>query len=61
MNHHFDLKKLPVRFQNKIEKDLDFILSLKIEGLKQICLFGSLARNDYKWRRTECFFLYALS
>lgn len=45
----FEKEKLPARFQNKIETDLEYLLSKDIPGLVQICLFGSIARGDYKW------------
>ena len=45
----FDKNKLPKRFQDKIDKDLNYLLNKDIPGLIQICLFGSLARGDYKW------------
>lgn len=45
----FKKEKLPARFQNKIETDLAYLLGRDIPGLVQICLFGSVARGDYKW------------
>lgn len=45
----FNLEELPIRFQQKIKMDINYILSLGVDGLEQICLFGSLARGDYRW------------
>lgn len=45
----FDVNKLPERFQVKLKKDVQYLLSKNIPGLVQICMFGSVARNDYKW------------
>ena len=40
---------MPERFKNKIDLDLEYLLNRGIPGLTQICLFGSVARGDYKW------------
>lgn len=45
----FDVNKLPERFRIKLQKDVQYLLSKNIPGLEQICLFGSVARGDYKW------------
>lgn len=45
----FDISKLPERFQIKLHRDLQYLLSKDIPGLVQICLFGSVARGDYGW------------
>gem|GEM_PF-1785510 len=41
--------KLPERFRTKLQKDVHYLLGKEIPGLFQICLFGSVARGDYKW------------
>lgn len=43
------MNSLPKRFQDKLQKDLDYLINRDIPGLLQICLFGSVARGDYKW------------
>ncbi len=45
----FDISDLPIRFQTKLQRDVEYILGKSIPGLVQICLFGSVARGDYKW------------
>lgn len=46
---NFNIKSLPLRFQQKLQSDICYILSKNIPGLLQICLFGSVARGTYKW------------
>lgn len=43
--------QLPVRFQNKIDHDLNYLSNAGIPGLKKIYLFGSCARGQV--RRTS--------
>ena len=45
----FKLEELPERFREKLKRDLKYLLGKEIPGLEQICLFGSVARGDYKW------------
>lgn len=40
--------KLPDRFVDKINADIDYILKADIPGLKSIYLFGSCARGDLR-------------
>lgn len=49
MQNKFNVEILPERFRNKLQKDLEYLLNRNIPGLLQICLFGSVARGDYKW------------
>lgn len=44
-----NLKELPERFQIKIANDLEYLTNRGIPDLVEICLFGSVARGDYKW------------
>lgn len=39
---------LPLRFEQKLCTDIDYILSSKIPNLKSIILFGSCARNELR-------------
>ena len=43
------IEALPERFRIKLQKDLKYLIERGIPGLEQICLFGSVARGDYKW------------
>lgn len=36
-----EYEKLPVRFQKKLESDLNYLINAEIPGLKKIYLFGS--------------------
>ena len=45
----FIYEDLPDRFKRKLDTDLNYLLHVGIPGLEQICLFGSVARGDYKW------------
>ena len=40
--------RLPNRFQNKLIKDVDYILSKKLPDLLEIRLFGSIATGRYR-------------
>ena len=40
--------QLPVRFQNKIDHDLNYLSNAGIPGLKKIYLFGSCARGKVR-------------
>ena len=40
--------QLPVRFQNKIDHDLNYLSNAGIPGLKKIYLFGSCARGQVR-------------
>lgn len=42
-------RPLPDRFKEKLQKDVEFILSKDIPGLEKIYLFGSCARGDFSW------------
>lgn len=39
---------LPQRFQNKIERDMDYLLTSEIPGLESVYIFGSCARGDIR-------------
>lgn len=43
--HREEYENLPVRFQNKIIHDLQYLVNAGIPGLKKIYLFGSCARG----------------
>ena len=43
-----EYEKLPVRFQKKLESDLNYLIKAKIPGLKKIYLFGSCARGEVR-------------
>ena len=43
-----ELENLPVRFKNKIEYDLQYLMKAEIPGLKKIYLFGSCARGEVR-------------
>lgn len=47
--NELNVKELPERFQVKIASDLEYLTNRSIPGLVEICLFGSVARGDYKW------------
>lgn len=49
LNNSFKIDEIPKRFQNKLSKDIEYLVHRGIPGLLQICLFGSVARGDYKW------------
>lgn len=40
------LRGLPERFEEKIRKDLDYLIEKRIPGLRSIYLFGSCARGE---------------
>ena len=40
-----EYENLPVRFQNKITHDLEYLIKAGIPGLKKVYLFGSCARG----------------
>ena len=39
---------LPLRFQKKIEHDLQYLIKSHIHGLKKVFLFGSCARGEVR-------------
>ena len=43
-----EYEKLPVRFQKKLESDLNYLIKAEIPGLKKIYLFGSCARGEVR-------------
>lgn len=43
-----EYEKLPVRFQKKLESDLNYLINAEIPGLKKIYLFGSCARGEVR-------------
>lgn len=46
--HREKYKDLPLRFQKKLEHDLQYVTSAGIPGLKKIYLFGSCARGEVR-------------
>lgn len=46
--HKHNYMNLPVRFVNKIESDISYILKAEIPQLKGVYLFGSCARGDLR-------------
>ena len=46
--HREKYKDLPLRFQKKIEHDLQYVTNAGIPGLKKIYLFGSCARGEVR-------------
>ncbi len=46
--HREEYENLPMRFQNKIEHDLQYLIDSGIPGLKKIYLFGSCARGEVR-------------
>jgi len=48
-SYNFDVENIPKRFQDKLSHDINYLTHRGIPGLLQICLFGSVARGDYKW------------
>ena len=45
----FNIEKIPERSRKKIVHDVEYLTGRDIPGLQEICLFGSVARGDYKW------------
>lgn len=45
----FKIEEVPKRFQDKLSQDINYLTKRQIPGLLQICLFGSVARGDFKW------------
>ncbi|HJB88020.1 MAG TPA: nucleotidyltransferase domain-containing protein [Candidatus Blautia excrementigallinarum] len=43
-----EYENLPIRFQNKIAHDLDYLIKARIPGLKKVYLFGSCARGEVR-------------
>ena len=43
-----EYENLPIRFQNKITHDLDYLIKARIPGLKKVYLFGSCARGEVR-------------
>ncbi|HIY01030.1 MAG TPA: nucleotidyltransferase domain-containing protein [Candidatus Blautia faecipullorum] len=43
-----EYEHLPVRFKNKIEHDLQYLIHAEIPDLKKIYLFGSCARGEVR-------------
>lgn len=43
-----EYENLPVRFQNKITHDLEYLIKAGIPGLKKVYLFGSCARGEVR-------------
>ena len=46
--HREVYENLPLRFQKKIEYDLQYVINAGIPGLKNIYLFGSCARGEVR-------------
>ncbi len=46
--HREEYEDLPLRFQKKIEHDLQYVTNAGIPGLKKIYLFGSCARGEVR-------------
>ena len=46
--HREEYKDLPLRFQKKLEHDLQYVTNAGIRGLKKIYLFGSCARGEVR-------------
>ena len=46
--HREEYKDLPLRFQKKLEHDLQYVTNAGIPGLKKIYLFGSCARDEVR-------------
>ncbi len=46
--HREEYKDLPLRFQKKLEHDLQYVTNAGIPGLKKIYLFGSCARGEVR-------------
>ena len=51
--HREEYKDLPLRFQKKLEHDLQYVTNAGIPGLKKIYLFGSCARGEVRSRITD--------
>ncbi|MEY8426575.1 nucleotidyltransferase domain-containing protein [Lachnospiraceae bacterium 46-15] len=41
-------ENLPVRFVNKLENDLQYLINAEIPGLRKVYLFGSCARGEVR-------------
>ena len=43
-----EYERLPVRFQKKLESDLNYLIKAEIPGMKKIYLFGSCSRGEVR-------------